>query len=126
VTITVTDNGVTFPTGSTMTMSSSALANASGNASMTFQGTAAGISTPLQTIPAGSISGSVATAQISGAGTPYTISGTTTLTFAAGVLAFANVDNMVAVVAPEPGSIIIWSIVACSLGVPALRRRRIV
>jgi hypothetical protein len=125
LTITVTDNGVTFPAGSTMTLRSSAVANASGNASMTFQGTAAGTSTPVQTIPAGSTSGSVVTAQISGAGTPYTISGTTTLTFAAGVVASANVDNVVEVAAPEPGSIIIWSIVACSLGVPALRRRRI-
>src|SRR5262245_38575894 len=59
LTITVTDNGVTVPTGSTMTLTSSAAANPSGNASMTFQGSAAGTSTPLQTIPAGSTSSSV-------------------------------------------------------------------
>jgi hypothetical protein len=123
LTITVTDNGVTFPVGSTMTIKSSAVANASGNASMTFQGTAAGISTPLQTIPAGSTTGSVVSVSFPGTTAPYTISATTTLTFAAGVAASANIDNVVEVVAPEPGSIAVWSLVACSVGVPALRRR---
>jgi hypothetical protein len=123
LTIAVTDNGVTVPAGSTINITSSAVANASGNASMTFQGSAAGTSTPLQTIPAGSTSGSVVTAQVTGVTAPYTMSATTTLTFAAGVTASANIDNMVEVSAPEPGSIIIWSLVGCSLGVPALRRR---
>src|SRR5262245_59639026 len=123
VTITVTDNGVTFPAGSTMTLTSSAVSNPSGNASMTFQGSAAGTATPLQTIPAGSTNGSVVSTPITGATTPYTMSATTTLTFAAGVVASANVDNIVQVTAPEPGSMIIWTLVACSVCVPAVRRR---
>jgi len=124
VTITVTDNGVTVPTGATAKVTSSAAANASGNASMTFQGSAAQTSTPLQTIPAGSISGSVVSAQIAGGlAAPYTMSATTTLSFAAGIVASANVDNIVEVTAPEPGSIVVWALVAGSVCVPALRRR---
>jgi hypothetical protein len=125
VTITVTDNGVTAPTGSNLTLKSTAGSNAAGNAPMTFQSTAAGTSTPLQSVPAGSLTGSVVTAPIAGAtGSPYTISSVTTLTFAAGVSASASVVNSLEVTAvPEPGSIIVWSLVACSVGVPSLVRR---
>jgi len=127
ITVTVTDNGVTFPTGSNLTLKSSAAANAAGNGSMTYQSTAAGTSTPLQTIPAGSTTNSVVTAPISGSvSSPYTIQGVTSLTFAAGGTPSASVVNSLEVTAvPEPGSVIVWSLVACSLGLPGLRRRRV-
>ncbi len=124
LTITVTDNGVTFPVGSSATLISSAAANAAGNATMTFQGTAAGTSTPLQTIAAGSTTGSVVSSSIgSGLTAPYTMTGTTTLAFAAGVRAFASIDNALAVSAPEPSPMIVWSLVACTVAIPSLRRR---
>jgi len=123
VTVTVTDNGVTFPTGSNLTLKSTAASNAAGNASITYQSTAAGTSTPLQTIPAGSITGNVATATIS-TGSTYTISAVTTLTFQAGIAASASVVNSLEVTAvPEPGAMMIWSMVVCGVGASGLRRR---
>ncbi len=77
----------------------------------------------LQTVAAGATSGSILTAPISGdTGSPYTISATTTLTFGAGVMASANIANALEVTAPEPASMIVWSLVACSVAVPGLRR----
>jgi len=126
ITVTVTDNGVTFPTGSNLKLTSSAAVNAAGNGSMTYTSTAAGTSTSPQTIPAGSTTGSVVTAPIAGTvSSPYTITGQTTLTFTDGGTPVASVVNSLEVTAvPEPGSIIVWSLVACSLGLPAFQRRR--
>jgi len=119
ITVAVTDNGVTFPTGSNLTLTSSAATNPAGNATTTYQSSAAGTSTSVQTT-----NGVVSTPIAGTVSSPYTITGTTTLAFAAGTPS-ASVANALEVTAvPEPGSVIVWSLVACSLGLPGLNRRR--